>query len=238
MSVLSFKVAAQMGAFSLMAEFTGGQRMALVGPSGSGKTSLLRALCGALPAAQVELVLDGFCLESAAQGITVPVEARGVGYVPQGCHLFPHLSVLDNVAFGLSTGGQRAPRAERIARASALLRELDCEALIGRPVVALSGGEQQRVALARALITEPRLLLLDEPLSALDPTTRRSVRTWLLERLAEFQGAVVVVTHDVRDVVALGLPVCVLEEGRIVQQGEVDALRERPATPFVRDFIA
>ncbi len=222
-------VRARLGALELDVDLEGGPGvLAIVGPNGSGKTTLLRILAGAVAAQRAELVVGERPLD------VLPVEARGVGYVPQGFGLFPHLDVLGNVAFGLSTRG--VPRAERRERARRLLAELGCEGLAARGVHSLSGGEQQRVALARALVIEPRLLLLDEPLAALDATTRRTVRTFLAERLRAYGRPTLLVTHDPRDIAALDATVCVLEAGRAVQRGTLEALRADPATDFVAEF--
>jgi ABC-type sulfate/molybdate transport systems ATPase subunit len=146
--------------------------------------------------------------------------------------------VADNVAFGLLRSGERAPsRAERRARADRLLDQVGCGHLASRSPGSLSGGEQQRVALARALATQPAMLLLDEPLAALDARARRNVRTYLAEYLTERKGPALVVSHDLRDVRALGGPVCVIEDGKIVQRGTADALRAAPATEFVEAFF-
>lgn len=210
--------------------------LALVGPNGSGKTTALRVLAGALEAEHAQIEVGARVLASAA-GDRVPMERRRVGYVPQGYGLFGHLSVLDNVAFGLSLRPHRLARAERHARAQRMLEALHCGELARRPIRGLSGGEQQRVALARALITEPDLLLLDEPLAALDATTRRSVRRYLAEHLPQLCGPCVLVTHDVRDVEAIAEGVVVLERGRVVQRGSLDELRAAPASDFVAEFL-
>ncbi len=228
---------ARVGTLELDVALEGGAgTLALVGPNGSGKTTLLRLLAGAMPARTAEVVVAGKVLASTREAKSLPMESRGVGYVPQGYGLFPHLSVIDNVAFGLSTGPRRLSRQARRAKARVALAELGCEALAGRRVRGLSGGEQQRVALARALVLEPALLLLDEPLAALDATARRSVRAFLAERLQAYGRPSVLVTHDVRDVVALGATVCVLAAGRVVQRGSVADLRANPANEFVAEF--
>ncbi|TPV93574.1 MAG: ABC transporter ATP-binding protein [Myxococcales bacterium FL481] len=211
--------------------------VALVGPNGSGKTTLLRALAGAVVPDQAEIVIGGRVVASTRERIWVPAEARRVGYVPQGYALFPHLSVLDNVAFGLSTGSNALPRDERYARARAILRRLDCARLEDEPPAQLSGGEQQRVALARALVLEPDLLLLDEPLAALDAAARRQVRRFLAEHLATFARPAIVVTHDVRDVSALSATVWILDHGRMVQSGTREQLIDAPANAFVSEFV-
>ncbi len=228
---------ATVGSFEVDVSLAGnGRPIALVGPNGSGKTTLLRLLAGALPAHEADIAVGDTVLARSSEAIDVPMELRRVGYLPQGCGLFPHLSVLDNVAFGLSTGAMRLPRPERNERARAILAELGCEDLAKRSVAGLSGGEQQQVALARALVIDPALLLLDEPLAALDATTRRAVRGLLVERLRDFAGPTVVVTHDVRDVAALDAEVYVLDEGRVIQHGNLEQLRREPANAFVAEF--
>lgn len=226
------------GSFVLDAALDGGaQPLALIGPNGSGKTTVLRAVAGAIPVERAEIAVGEHVLESTDQDLHVPMERRRIGYVPQGYRLFPHLDVKDNVAFGLSTGALRRPVAERRARAIHVLDELGCADLADRRVDGLSGGERQRVALARALALDPQLLLLDEPLAALDATRRRSVRRALADHLASFGKPAVIVTHDVRDVAALGATVVALEGGRVVQRGSLDEVSARPATDFVAEFV-
>ncbi len=238
MTVWDAVVKAQLGAFVVEASLGGDHGvLALIGPNGSGKTTLLRVLVGAVKAQQVEITVGDTILASTRRQIHTGIERRNVGYVPQGYGLFPHLNVLDNVAFGLSTGPKKLARAVRETKARDLLAELGCEALARRRVDGLSGGEKQRVALARALVIEPELLLLDEPLSALDASTRRAVRHFLAARLRAFGKPTVFVTHDVRDIEALGARTCVLEKGRVVQRGTLEELREAPATDFVAEFV-
>lgn len=232
------RVATRLGDLALDVDLAGDHGpLALVGPNGSGKTTLLRVIAGAHHPTEGEIEIEGERLLSTSSGIDVPIERRRVGYVPQGYGLFPHLTVLDNVAFGMSTGARRSARDERRKAARRVLDELDGGHLAERLPGGLSGGEQQRVALARALVIEPSMLLLDEPLAALDATARRSVRRLLAQRLRALRRPSIVVTHDVRDVLALGARVCVLEQGRIVQRGEVSDLREDPATDFVAEFV-
>ena len=206
--------------------------LVLVGPNGSGKTTLLRALAGAVRPDDGAIRVGGRVLLDASTD--VPIEEREVGYVPQGYGLFPHLSVRDNVAFGLAARG--VPPSERSERVARILDDLGCGGLIDRSPRTLSGGEQQRVALARALVLAPRLLLLDEPLAALDATTRRAVRSFLAARLHAFEGPSLLVTHDARDAAALDAEVVVLEGGRVVQRGSLESLRAAPATDFVAEF--
>lgn len=211
--------------------------LALVGPNGSGKTTVLRLLAGAVQADDARIEVGDRVLAHAAEAVVVPMERRRVGYVPQGYGLFPHLSVIDNVAFGLSTWPHRLARPERHARAQRMLDELECGALAPRRIDGLSGGEQQRIALARALVLEPDLLLLDEPLAALDATTRRRVRRFLAEHLPRIGRPCVLVTHDVRDVEALASEVVVLERGRVLQRGTLEQLRREPGSDFVAEFV-
>lgn len=235
-SRLSWRVDIELtvGSFSLCVDVSGDARpVAIVGENGSGKTTLLRAIAGTPRPDRGRIEIDGDVLFDADAGVMQPPEARRVGYVPQGYGLFPHLDVAGNVAFGLSV----TPRRERRAAALAALSELDAAHLADRMPTSLSGGEAQRVALARALAVEPRILLLDEPLAALDATARRAVRAFLAERLRALRRPAVFVTHDVRDVAALGARVVVLERGRVVQHGELSDIREAPATPFVAEFV-
>lgn len=211
--------------------------VALVGPNGSGKTTLLRTIAGAYRPDSGSIRLGDRTVLDVQGGVDVPPEDRLVGYVPQGYGLFPHLSVVDNVAFGWISRRPRRTRAERRDSAYRILERMSCAHLAGRTPPTLSGGEQQRVALARALTVDPRILLLDEPLAALDATARRSVRAYLIDHLAERGGPAIVVSHDARDVRALGAHVHVIERGRIVQSGTVQELVARPATEFVAAFF-
>ena len=227
-----------LGALQLDVSMEGGDEpVTLIGPNGSGKTTLLRTIAGAHRPDGGVIRIDNADVFDSAAGIDLPPEDRRVGYVPQGYGLFPHLSVLDNVAFGWRARSPRATMQERRAGALLLLSRVDCAHLTDRRPLGLSGGEQQRVALARALAVEPRMLLLDEPLAALDAQARRAVRNYLAEHLAERSGPALVVSHDLRDVRALGGPVCVIESGRIVQRGFPDELAARPATDFVEAFF-
>ncbi|MEM9070104.1 MAG: ABC transporter ATP-binding protein [Myxococcota bacterium] len=227
-------IRARLGEFVLDVELEGDTRpVAVVGPNGSGKTTLLRALAGAVPAERAEVVVGARVLASTTRRILKPMEERRVGYVPQGYGLFPHLRVLGNVAFGLTGSG--LAKGDRLRRARAILEDLNCAALAYRKVHSLSGGEQQRVALARALVVDPLLLLLDEPMAALDVGTRRGVRGFLRDRLKGRPA--LMATHDVRDAVALEAEIYVLHEGRVAQRGRVDALRAAPANEFVAEFV-
>lgn len=202
----------------------------VVGPSGCGKTSLLRALAGLLPAAEGHVSLDGRVLHDTERGVALPPEKRHVGAVFQSyAALFPHLDVAHNVAYGLA-GNPRADRDERVA--AALNRVRLAPLATSRPAE-LSGGEQQLVAVARALVTEPRLLLLDEPLSALDIHTRTNVRHELAGLLRELAIPTIVVSHDLRDAQVLADRIAVMDRGRIVQIGTPAAVTANPANEFV-----
>lgn len=231
-------VEGRVGALDLDVRIEGGDRpVALIGPNGSGKTTLLRTIAGAHRPHSGVIRIDGEIVFDSTTGIDVVPEERRVGYVPQGYGLFPHLDVLDNVAFGIEVEGRRRRRARRRAVAGEQLAALDAGHLAHRAPTDLSGGEQQRVALARALVREPRILLLDEPLGALDALARRSIRAVLANHLARFARPALVVSHEARDVHDLDATVHVLEDGRIVQSGPVDDVAAEPRTDFVRAFF-
>jgi molybdate transport system ATP-binding protein len=212
-----------------------GETVVLLGPNGAGKTTLLRVLAGLLPLGRGHIAVDGQVLDDPVRGAWTPVDRRPIGFVFQDQALFPHLSALENVAFGLRARGVRRQDARR--RARAWLERVDmAEHAAARPR-ALSGGQAQRVALARALVPEPRVLLLDEPLSALDASTRVDTRRELRRHLQAHDGVRVVVTHDPVDAMTLGDRVIVLETGRVVQAGPLAELRERPRSRYVADLV-
>ena len=201
----------------------GRETLALVGPSGSGKTTVLRAVAG-LDRPQSGRIALGDRVWFDDAGTWVPPARRDVGLVFQDYALFPHLSVRDNVAFG------------RGARGDELLERFGISALASARPGAISGGERQRVALARALARDPRVLLLDEPLSALDAQTRGTVRAELEDLLAELALPTIIVTHDFREAAALADRVAVLVEGRILQVAPAGELVAAPANDVVAGF--
>jgi molybdate transport system ATP-binding protein len=208
-----------------------GETVAVLGPNGAGKTTLLRALAG-LEDMEGRITLEGEVLEDTSRGVHVPAERRHAGIVFQDHVLFPHLSVLENVAFGLRA--RRKPHARAAAR-----KWLDDAGLGDRAEAlpkALSGGQAQRVALLRALATEPKLLLLDEPLSSLDVSIRAEVRRELTRQLASFNGVRLLVTHDPLEAMALADRLVVLERGEVVQSGKPEEVTARPRSRFVADL--
>ena len=218
---MSWSLSVRVGQAGLDVSLSGGA-VSLIGPNGSGKSTVLRVLAGALRPDSGEVMVGG--RRVAGEGVWVPPEERRVAYVPQGLGLFPHLSVVENVAFGADRD-----------RAAAMLEVLGLTPLAERRPERLSGGEAQRVALARALVTEPSLILLDEPLAALDIGARREVRAWLVSQLADRD--VVWVTHDARDVRALAGSVVVLDNGAVVQRGTPSDLAADAANAFVEEFL-
>ena len=228
----------RLGELELDVELAGGaETCALIGPNGSGKTTLLRAITGAFAPDDGHITVGGDVLLDTASSVALPPERRRVGFVPQGYQLFPHMTALENVGFALRAPGSRCSASDRRQAAQGMLERLDAGHLAGRFPQELSGGEQQRVALARALMLEPRILLLDEPLSALDASARRHTRRFLAERLRHQERPAIIVTHDARDVAALTRQVFVIERGKIVQAGAPEALAAAPATEFVAEFF-
>ncbi|HEX2677899.1 MAG TPA: ABC transporter ATP-binding protein [Polyangiales bacterium] len=236
--MLSARIEGELGSVALRVELdTGSGPLVIVGPNGAGKTTLLRMLLGALPVRAGRITLGETVLYDSSASVCVALEARQLGYVPQDYALFPHLSARQNVEFALGSRRPELSRAERRARAETLLARLQLAALADRNAAQLSGGEKQRVALARALAAEPRALLLDEPLSALDIDARRDVRELLRATLHELSLPCLIVTHDREDALRLGTRIAVLEAGRITQLGTWAQLTAAPATRFVQAFV-
>jgi len=235
--MLTAQVAVRLGTLDLdvSIDATPGEIVAVLGPNGAGKTTFLRAVAGLVPLTQGRVVLDEVVLEDAARHVHVPPERRPIGVVFQEYLLFPHLTALENVAFGLRARGVAGSDAR--TRAGSWLERLgvgDCaEARPG----ALSGGQAQRVALARALAIDPRLLLLDEPLAALDASARGAVRRDLRRHLASFAGIRILITHDPLEAVALAERLVILERGRVVQTGSPAEVTQRPRSRYVADLV-
>ncbi|HEY0533649.1 MAG TPA: ABC transporter ATP-binding protein [Actinoplanes sp.] len=206
-----------------------GEVVALLGPNGAGKTTALRALAGLIGLDDGHVTLDDVRLDR------VPTEKRRIGVVFQDYLLFPHLSALDNVAFGPRC--RRVPRRLAREQASELLRRVGLADHVRKKPRQLSGGQAQRVALARALAAEPRLLLLDEPLAALDARTRLETRAQLRGHLCSFPGATVLVTHDPLDALMLADRLVVVEEGRVVQTGDAATITAQPRTDYVARLV-
>ncbi|OMI36520.1 ABC transporter ATP-binding protein [Streptomyces sparsogenes] len=228
---LDARLVVERGAFRLDVALTAapGDVVALLGPNGAGKTTALRALAGLLPLADGHLRLDGAELDR------TPPESRPVGVVFQDYLLFPHLTALDNVAFGPRCHG--ASKAEARAQAAGWLDRMGLAGHASVKPRRLSGGQAQRVALARALATHPRLLLLDEPLAALDARTRLDVRAQLRRHLADFEAVAVLVTHDPLDAMVLADRLVVVEDGRIVQEGAPSDIARHPRTDYIAHLV-
>ncbi|MGY1616011.1 ABC transporter ATP-binding protein [Geodermatophilus sp. SYSU D00691] len=225
------------GAFGLELDLdvADGEVLAVLGPNGAGKSTVLRVLAGLLPPDTGRVHVGDDVWDDVAAGVHVPAHRRRLGMVFQDYLLFPHLSALENVAFGLRTRG--TAHAEARARAARWLDRVGLADLADRRPGQLSGGQAQRTALARALVTDPALLLLDEPLAALDARTRLTVRAELRHHLADFPGSTVLVTHDPVDAMALADRVLVLEEGRVAQSGTPAEIARRPRTDYVARLV-
>ena len=206
-----------------------GEVVALLGPNGAGKTTALRALAGLQPLLGGRITLDGQALDG------LPPERRRVALVPQDALLLPHLSARDNVAYGLRARGM--PKRAARERAVQWLDRVGLGDRAGARPRELSGGQAQRVALARALVTDPLLLLLDEPLAALDAATRQVVRADLQRHLGDFRGPTVLVTHDALDAMVLADRLVVVEHGCMVQEGRPARVAREPHTDYVARLV-
>ena len=234
---LSAQVGLRLGSLSLEVGLEVGDdsTVAVVGPNGAGKTTFLRALAGLVPLLSGRVVIDATVVEDPATGLRLPPEARRLGVVFQEPRLFGNLTAVENVAFGLRARGVR--RAEATARAAGWLER------VGLPQVGrlrprqLSGGQAQRVALARALATEPSVLLLDEPLAAVDVSARAELRHLLRQELGRYPGSRIVVTHDPIEAAALADRLVVLEGGRVTQEGPLVEATARPRSAWVAGMV-
>jgi spermidine/putrescine ABC transporter ATP-binding subunit len=209
--------------------FGDGEFFGLLGPSGSGKTTLLRSIAGFVEPDAGDIRFDGKAVRD------TPVHRRQIGMVFQNYALFPHMTVFDNVAFGLSV--RQVTAADIKARVLAMLDLVRLSGLEDRRPRQLSGGQQQRVALARALVTRPRVLLLDEPLGALDKRLRQQMQIELRQIQREVGITTIFVTHDQEEALTLSDRIAIFNEGRVVQVGDPHAVYERPLSAFAANFL-
>ncbi|WP_422015723.1 ABC transporter ATP-binding protein [Roseateles sp.] len=200
--------------------------VALYGPSGAGKSLTLQAMAGLLPVRAGHVRLNGRALLDTTAGVCLPPEARGVGYLFQDYALFPHLSVRDNIAFGL-TSWRRRLKADDAARVDELIESFGLAAMARSRPATLSGGQQQRVALARALACNPQVLLLDEPFAALHPMLREQLRDELRAVRARWGIPAIMITHDLDDVAALAHRAYLVDGGRVTREVDLDGGRGR-----------
>jgi len=205
-----------------------GEYFIVLGPTGAGKTVLLESIAGLYP------VLEGEVWIGDKEITDLSPEKREIGIVYQDQVLFPHLSVEKNIAFGLKM--RKCPKNEAKAKIDAIVEVVGISHLLRRSPATLSGGEKQKVALARALVTEPKVLLLDEPLSALDPETREKMQGELREMHRKVVVTIIHVTHDFEEAIALGHRVAVLNDGCIAQMGTPEEFLRRPSSEFVARF--
>jgi molybdate transport system ATP-binding protein len=210
-----------------------GELLALVGPSGSGKTTVLRAIAGLVRPGEGRVAVGGDAWYDTDRRLCLPTRRRRVGYLSQDYGLFPHLDASENVQEALT----HLPRAERRRRADALLGRVHLQGLEARRPAALSGGQQQRVALARALARDPRVLLLDEPFSAVDRVTREKLYQELAELRATLSMPAILVTHDLDEAAMLADRIAVLWRGRTLQTAPPEALVARPVSPQVARLL-
>ncbi len=234
---LSVDVTARRGTFAIRASFDAdrGSTTALLGPNGSGKSTLVASMAGLVPPEEGSIVLDGVVLDEPAAGGYVPPERRPIGVVFQDLLLFPHLSALENVAFPLLARG--VARGEARDRSEHLLRRLEVVERARAKPRDLSGGEAQRVALARALVAEPALLLLDEPLSALDVGAGARLREVLRDELERFPGIRILITHDPVEAFTMADRLVILEDGRVTQIGTPEEIRSAPRSRYAADLV-
>ena len=212
-----------------------GEVVALLGPNGAGKTTILRCLAGLLAIERGSIELDGRILDDPSGGVFVQSEQRSCGVMFQQYLLFPHMSVLENVAFGLRARG--AGKSQAYEQARLWLGKVGSDGVEKSRPDQLSGGQAQRVALARALAADPKLLLLDEPLAALDAGTRVEVRRELRRHLSSFNGSAVLVTHDPVDAYTLADRVVIIEHGEVVQDGTFVEIAAHPRSPYVAELV-
>ena len=214
-----------------------GHFFTLLGPSGCGKTTTLRSIAGLERPNGGDITVDGVTVFSASRGVFVPPNQRGFGMVFQSYAIWPHMDVFTNTAFPLQVGKKKYSKDEIDAKVMRVLKAVQLDHLRDREATKLSGGQQQRLALARALVMEPKLLLLDEPLSNLDAKLRELMRFELKRLQRELKITTIYVTHDQSEALALSHQIAVMNQGRIQQIGSPREIYERPQTKFVADFV-
>lgn len=235
---VSVQLRGQVGALTIDVTLpTVTRTLVVIGPNGAGKSTLLSMLLGVKPVQAGRVSIGPQVLFDSTTGISVPVEERRLAWVPQDSGLIPQRTVQQNLDFAVRCGATDLERAERRQRSAALVQQLDLGRFVSRDVRTLSGGERQRVALARALCTGPRALLMDEPLAALDVSSRREVRAFLAGWLEQLTIPTIIVSHDADDAKVLGQRLAVLEAGRLTQHGTWSEVAAAPASGFVREFI-
>jgi len=212
-----------------------GSFTSLLGPSGCGKTTLLNIIGGLDRPSEGQISFGNDLIYSAKDAVDLPTEKRNVGYVFQSYALWPHMTVLQNVGYPLRIRG--LPKAEREQRSRDMLDKLELGGLADRYPFQLSGGQQQRVAIARSLVYQPRLLLLDEPLSNLDAQLRERARAWLKSVHETFKLTIILVTHDQSEALSLSDHIVLLSKGHIEQQGPALEIYEQPRTAYAAEFV-
>src|SRR5919109_1001538 len=214
-----------------------GEFCVLLGPSGCGKTTTLRCVAGLERPDSGEIEIAGQLVNAPARRVYVPTERRDLGMVFQSYAIWPHMNVFQNVAFPLTQGHKRFPKAEVGKKVRAALKRVQLDGLEDRPATDLSGGQQQRVAMARAMVTEPKILLMDEPLSNLDARLREQMRVELRKITKSIGVTTLYVTHDQSKALSLGDRVCVMNAGEILQIASPTEVYARPANLFVAQFV-
>ena len=209
----------------------------LLGPSGCGKTTTLRSVAGLERPDAGELEIDGALVNSPAKGIYVPTEKRDIGMVFQSYAIWPHMNVFQNVSFPLIKGRRKIPKDQIADKVRRALKLVQLDGLEDRPATDLSGGQQQRVAMARAMVTEPKILLMDEPLSNLDARLREQMRVELRKITKAAGVTTLYVTHDQAEALSLGDKVCVMHDGEIIQMAPPNEVYAKPASVFVAQFV-
>jgi ABC-type Fe3+/spermidine/putrescine transport system ATPase subunit len=234
-SMISCEIKKQLRDFELDIRFElGNGTLVIVGKSGCGKSTTLKAIAGLITPDQGRIEVGETIYFDRQSKINITPEDRGIGFLFQSYALFPHLDVFDNVAYGLAA--RKISKKEQLSRVEETLHSLGITHLSKSMPSELSGGEQQRVALARAIVVKPKLLMLDEPLSALDVTTHSRVRSELKKTLSALNIPSIIVTHDYEDAISLGERILVMDKGSVIQEGTANDLLTKPRSSFVADF--